>query len=133
MDPGASDAKQRQGRPWRSLSGHISTVVWLRSPGSFASTTEDRRLRPGPLYQICDLRVRRGRARCRPVSTGRMPGQPGLNAGADTMRRLDDHPDSAGEPGGWARASVTATHDATAAVAWFGDRFGALTDAGAER
>ena len=36
-------------------------------------------------------------------------------------------------PDGRARASVTATHDATAAAASFGERVGALTRAGADR
>jgi hypothetical protein len=42
-------------------------------------------------------------------------------------------PDTARGLGGRARARVTAAHDTTAAAAWFGDWFGALTGAGADR
>lgn len=59
--------------------------------------------------------------------------KPDLDAAADAMRQLYDHPDVATELGRRARASVPATHDATTAAASFGERFGALTGAGADR
>jgi len=59
--------------------------------------------------------------------------KPDLDAAADAMRQLYDHPDVATELGRRARASVPATHDATTAAASFGEPFGALTGAGADR
>ena len=53
--------------------------------------------------------------------------------GGGAMRHLSGHPDVPGKLGRRARASVTAAHDAAAAAASFGERFGALTGAGAVR
>jgi len=59
--------------------------------------------------------------------------KPDLDAAADAMRQLYDHLDVATELGRRARASVPATHDAATAAASFGEPFGALTGARADR
>jgi hypothetical protein len=78
-------------------------------------------------------RARRGRVRCRAVSSDACWAKPDLDAAADAMRQLDDHPDVTRELGRRTRASVTVTHDATTAAASFGEPFGDLTGAGVDR
>ncbi|MGH9024829.1 MAG: hypothetical protein ACRDWD_01730 [Acidimicrobiia bacterium] len=84
-----------------------------------------------PFHQIPDLELGEVEAGAEPYPPDGCWATPDLDAGAGAMRPLYDHPDVAGELGRRARASVTAIHDAT--VAWFGERFAAVTGAGADR
>jgi hypothetical protein len=59
--------------------------------------------------------------------------KPDLGTRADAMRHLYDHADVVWELGRRARASVTGTHAATAAVASLGKRGAASTGAGGDR
>ena len=53
--------------------------------------------------------------------------EPDADVAASEMRRLFDHPDDAREIGARGRASIQAGHSASAAGAWFAERFGELT------
>jgi ArsR family transcriptional regulator len=88
---------------------------------------------PIPLHQIRGLELGEVGPCAEPNPPDASWAEPDLDAGADAMRYLYDHPDVAGEPGRKACASVTAIHNATASAASFRERFAASTGAGADR
>jgi pimeloyl-ACP methyl ester carboxylesterase len=88
---------------------------------------------PVPLHQIPGLELGEVGPGAEPSPSDACWAKPDLDAAADAMRHLYDHPDVARELGRRARASVTATHDARAPAASYCERFAALTGAGAVR